>query len=103
LPDFEQRFWQRYKDQGFQMVALNPRESPDQIAQVEAYADALQVTFDVGMESPATTYMGAVENFPGPNPFPVTVIVAKDGTIRWIAHETDADAMTTIIEQALAE
>lgn len=85
------------------MVALNPRESADQIALVEQYAESLQVTFDVGMESPATTYLAAVENFPGSNPFPIAIIVGKDNVIRYIAHESDPDQMTEIIEAALAE
>ena len=84
-------------------MALNPRESADQIAQVEQYADALQVTFDVGMESPATTYLAALENFPGGNPFPLTIIVGRDGIIRYIAKETDTDQMTQVIEAAMAE
>lgn len=85
------------------MVALNPRESPDDIAGVEAYVDALQVTFNVGMESPATTYLAAVSNFQGPNPFPLAIVVGRDGVIRYIAKESDPDAIGTAIEQALAE
>ena len=85
------------------MVALNPRESPDDIALVEQYADALQVTFDVGMESPATTYQAAIANFGGPNPFPLSIVVGKDGTIRYIAKESDPDAINSAIQQALAE
>jgi hypothetical protein len=85
------------------MVALNPRESPDDIAMVEQYAESLQVTFDVGMESPATTYSAAVANFSGPNPFPLAIIVGKDGVIRYISKESDPDTMTEVIEAALAE
>lgn len=83
------------------MLALNPRESADDIALVEQYADALQVTFDVGMES--ATYTAALENFPGGNPFPLTIIVGRDGIVRYIAKETDVDQMTQVIEAALAE
>lgn len=85
------------------MIALNSRESLDEIAMVQAYAENLQVTYDVGIESPATTYQAAVANFPGPNPFPLAIIVGRDGIIRYIGKEVDIDAMTSVIEQALAE
>ncbi|WP_437683343.1 redoxin domain-containing protein [Sorangium sp. So ce131] len=103
LPDTEERFWQKYKDQGLHIVALNPRESVDQIGQVQTYCDNIKVTFPVGLEETASTYSAVTSNFPGPNPFPVDVIVGKDGIVRYATHEYDPDAMTAVIEQALAE
>ncbi|AUX43340.1 alkyl hydroperoxide reductase [Sorangium cellulosum] len=103
LPDTEERFWQKYKDQGLQIVALNPRESVEQIGQVQTYCDNIKVTFPVGLEETASTYSAVTSNFPGPNPFPVDVIVGKDGIVRYATHEYDPDAMTAVIEQALAE
>ncbi|KYF63158.1 redoxin domain-containing protein [Sorangium cellulosum] len=103
LPDTEERFWRKYKDQGLQIVALNPRESVDQIGQVQAYGDNIKVTFPLGIEETASTYAAVTSNFPGPNPFPVDVIVGKDGIVRYASHEYDPDAMTAVIEQALAE
>ncbi|MGK3966185.1 redoxin domain-containing protein [Sorangium sp. So ce118] len=103
LPDTEERFWRKYKDQGLQIVALNPREPVDQIGQVQAYCDNIEITFPVGLEETASTYAAVTSSFPGPNPFPVDVIVGKDGIVRYASHEYDPDTMTAIIEQALAE
>ncbi|WP_437799273.1 redoxin domain-containing protein [Sorangium sp. So ce693] len=103
LPDTEERFWRKYKDRGLQVVALNPREPVDQIGQVQAYCDNIKVSFPVGLEETASTYGAVTSNFPGPNPFPVDVIVGKDGIVRYVTHEYDPDAMTAVIEQALAE
>ncbi|KYF85325.1 alkyl hydroperoxide reductase [Sorangium cellulosum] len=103
LPDTEERFWRKYKDQGLQIVALNPREPVEQIGQVQAYCDNIEITFPVGLEETASTYAAVTSSFPGPNPFPVDVIVGKDGIVRYASHEYDPDAMTAVIEQALAE
>ncbi|WP_438008751.1 redoxin domain-containing protein [Sorangium sp. So ce321] len=103
LPDTEERFWRKYKDQGLQIVALNPREPVEQIGQVQAYCDNIEITFPVGLEETASTYAAVTSSFPGPNPFPVDVIVGKDGIVRYASHEYDPDTMTAIIEQALAE
>lgn len=46
---------------------------------------------------------GINENFKGVNPFPVDVIVDKDGTIVYIAREYDPDAMDDILTRLLAE
>lgn len=103
LPDVEERFWLSYRDEGLQLVALNPRETVEQIGLVQAYYDSLEISFPAGIEDPASTYAAVTENFPGPNPFPVDVIVGKDGIVRYAAHEYDPDAMVSIIEQALSE
>lgn len=103
LPDVEERFWQGYRDRGLQVVALNPRESTDQIGDVHAYCESLRVTMPLGIEEPAATYNAVTSNFVGPNPFPVDVIVDKDGIVRYATHEYDPEAMIEVIEQLLAE
>jgi peroxiredoxin len=103
LPDTEERIWMRYKDRGLKVVALNPRESTSEIGRVQTYCDNIRVSFPLGIEEPASTYTAVTSNFPGPNPFPVDVIVGKDGIVRYATHEYDPDAMVAVIEQALAE
>ncbi|MRG98430.1 choice-of-anchor D domain-containing protein [Polyangium spumosum] len=103
LPDVQERFYNAYNDKGLDVVALNPRESTDQIGLVQNYSANIKVDFPLGIEEPASTYGGIVANFPGPNPFPVDVIVDKAGIVRYATHEYDPDAMTAVIEQLLAE
>jgi hypothetical protein len=104
LPDIEQRFHLEYADQGLDVVALNSRDTLEQIGEVLDFVENLGVTYDVGLEDDTTTtYSQLAQNFEGLNPFPLTVLLGKDGTIRYIAREYDGDALTAAIEAALAE
>jgi peroxiredoxin len=103
LPDIEARYFQAYKDQGLEVVALNPREADDPIEEVQAYIERIRVTYATGIEEPADTYSAITANFVGPNPFPVDVLVDKQGIVRYATHEYDPEAMTAMIEQLLAE
>ena len=88
MPDIEQRFWRKYRDKGLVVVGLNPggrggirgAASTDDIAGVQRFAD----------------------NFRGSNPFPIDVIVDRDGTIAYVAREYDPEAMDAVIERLLA-
>lgn len=102
MPDIEQRFHQTYKDQGLVVVALDAHDGLEVIGQVQQFVDNLGVTYDVGLEQ-SGTYNLLVQNFEGLNPFPVDVLIGKDGRIRYITREYDPYAMNEIIEQLLAE
>jgi hypothetical protein len=102
LPDIEQRFHQTYKDQGLVVVALNAHDGPELIGQVQQFIDNLSVTFDVGLET-SNTYDSLVQNFAGLNPFPVDVLIGKDGKIRYVTREYDPYAIDEMIQQLLAE
>lgn len=84
------------------MIALNAHDGLEQIGQVQAFCENLGVTYDVGLEQ-TQTYMGLTQNFEGLNPFPVDVIIGRDGKIAYVTREYDPDAMTEVIEQLLAE
>lgn len=83
------------------MVALNAHDGIDDIDQVRAFVDKLGVSYDAGLEQ-TDTYRALTENFAGSNPFPVDVIVDRDGIIVYIAREYDPDAMAEVIEGLLA-
>jgi hypothetical protein len=102
LPDVEARFWQPYRDRGLAVVSLNAHDGMERIGEVDQYVDNLRLTFPLGLEQ-STTYRRLTQNFAGANPFPVDVIVGKDGRIAYIAREYDPDAMTEVIERLLAE
>lgn len=102
LPDIEARFWQRYRRDGLTVVALNAHDDLEQIGEVGAYCEYLDLTFELGLEQ-SQTYAGITENFSGLNPFPVDVIIDRQGIIRYIAREYDPDAMTEVIERLLDE
>jgi hypothetical protein len=108
LPDIEERFWQTYRDKGLVVVGVNPggrggirgAASTDEIAGVQRFTEKLGVTFRVGLEQTGH-YLRYVENFRGPNPFPVDVIVDRSGTIAYVAREYDPAAMEEMIERLL--
>jgi peroxiredoxin len=102
LPDIEARFWQKYRDRGLVVVALNAHDSLEQVGQVDQYVDHLRLSYRLGLEQ-SGTYKQLTQNFAGTNPFPVDIIVGRDGQIAYIAREYDPDAMTEVIERLLGK
>lgn len=84
------------------MVALNAHDELAAIGEVEDFCQNLGLTYTVGLEE-TDTYGAITQNFEGLNPFPLTILVDRTGTIRFIAREYDAETMTTVVEELLAE
>lgn len=100
-----------YLDDGLVAVAVNPgglggvqgNESTDDMAGVQAYVENLDVSLlPIGLEETAN-YTEWATNFPGANPFPIDIIVDKQGIVRYVAREYDAPTMHTIVQELLAE
>ena len=100
-----------YLDDGLVAVAVNPgglggiqgNESTDDMAGVQAYVENLDVSLlPIGIEETAH-YPEWASNFPGANPFPIDIIVDKQGIVRYVAREYDAPTMHTIVQELLAE
>ena len=75
--------------------------STDDIGGVQRYTENLGVTYPIGLEQ-TSNYTAYTANYRGANPFPVDIIVDKDGKMVYIAREYEPDAMTAIIENLLA-
>jgi hypothetical protein len=73
-----------------------------QISEVENFCETLGVTYPTGVEE-TMVYEQFRENFDGTNPFPVDVIVDKQGIIRYVAREYDPVGMEAMIQELLAE
>lgn len=101
LPDVQERFYQKYRDEGLEVVGLNAHDKVEQIAEVDSYRENLGITFPLGIEQ-TKTYAGITQNFEGLNPFPTDVIVGRDGRIEYIAREYDPGAIDTTIQRLLA-
>jgi hypothetical protein len=99
-------FADKYGSQGLQVVALDP-DSDDMLLGPELtdYVNYLgPPTYPVGTEDPTTpTYNTLAATYLGSNPFPMDIIVGKDGTIRYIAREYDPQAMDALMPALLAE
>lgn len=98
MPDVETNLWQKYKDQGLKVVALDAYASDiTNLAGVTEYVSYLGPTYPVGCEINEYTY-GEIENiFDGGNPFPVDIVIDKNGVIQYIAREYDAAALEAAI------
>ena len=110
MPDIEDRFYRKYKDKGLVVIGVNPGgrggvrggPSTDDVGGVQRYTENLGVTYPIGLEQTGN-YVAFVKNFRGANPFPVDIIVDRDGTIAYIAREYDPDAMSAVIDRLLAK
>jgi hypothetical protein len=100
LPDIENRFAKQYGDR-IAVVAIDA--NGDALDGVRKFVANLHPTFPIGLEDPATkTYAALNQNFKGPNPFPVDVVVDQSGKIAYIAREYDPDGIRAAIDALLA-
>lgn len=76
--------------------------SSEDIGGLQRYVDALHISFPVGMKE-TQNYLAYVQAFKDVNPFPIDVIVGKDGRIAFIGREYDPRAMQVVIERELAK
>jgi hypothetical protein len=100
----EHRF-SKYIPQGLVMVAIDPN-ADDYVLQGEVanFVDTLGVSYPVGVEEPThPRYSEFTAAFKGVNPYPVDVLVDKQGKIRYVAREYDPVAIDALIQQLLAE
>jgi hypothetical protein len=98
----EARFGQAYGDE-LAMVAIDSDpEDYTQIDEVKAFCEDIGVTYPVGVEE-TETYELFSQSFEGANPFPIDVIVDKQGIIRYVAREYDPVRMKEVIDELLAE
>jgi len=108
LPDIEENFHRKYKDQGLVVVGINPggrggvrgQPSTDDMGGVQRFIEHLGVSYRIGLEDTAN-YVQYAQNYRGSNPFPVDIVVDRDGTIAYIAREYDPGAMAAVIEKLL--
>jgi peroxiredoxin len=101
----EDRFWTKYRDQGVTVVAIDA--NGDAMDGVQQFVENLNTTYPVGLEDEDTantaTYDALTQNFKGANPFPVDVVVGRDGRILYVAREYDPEGIEAAIERALEQ
>jgi len=85
-----------------EVIAINA--NGDAMDGVQRFVSHLPVTYPVGLEDPSTkTYSALTRNYKGSNPFPVDVVIGKDGIITYIAREYDPHGIIAAVEAALAK
>jgi hypothetical protein len=97
-------FNQPFAAQGLDVVALDA--DAEDIANFPVVVDYAQwlgpPNYPVGIET-SLNYATFASSFEGSNPFPIDVLVGKDGTIRYIAREYDPTELLNMIPDLLAE
>lgn len=100
MPDIENRFAKKYGDK-IAVVAVDA--NGDAMDGVRRFVANLHPTFLLGLEDPTTkTYAALNQHYKGANPFPVDVVVDKDGKIVYVAREYDPDGIRAAIDASLA-
>ena len=106
VPDVGDQFYDTYKDEGLYVVAIDAdSDDHDNPAAVADFVDNVGVTFPVKLEeSTVTPTYATIEGIhDGANPFPVDILVDKNGIIRYIAREYDPLEMHAKVQELLAE
>lgn len=86
-------------------MLLNASDQLDKFDEVHSFCDELGLSPDLtlGIENGTNNYTGFAQNFEGLNPFPVDILIDKEGIIRSVVREYDPDAIQQEIEALLAE
>ena len=103
FPDLETELWQKYRDQGVVVLGMSGGGlfGQESAATLSAFVEQTGVTFPILRED--QTYFeydvpeGAI------SPFPLDVIIDRQGTIRYLRHEFDGAAMDQTIQRLLTE
>ncbi len=101
MPDIQKTIWEPLREQGVVVLGLNPGglTGNDQ-AYVQDYVDALGLTFPVLMDNRFT--YDAYTSSDAIAPFPLDVVVDRDGTVLLAKRDFDIDLILATIEEALA-
>lgn len=102
LPDIETALWQEYADQGLKIIAID--SAPGEVAfpsEVASWFDTLGPTYPGGIETLTFTYTQFESSFDAANPYPLDIVVDRDGIVRLVAREYDAEALEATIVSLL--
>jgi hypothetical protein len=106
LPDIQNQFADVYGPQGLEVVAMDPDsddyESPESVADFKAI-HGLTIPVLVQETAVTPTYSTIEGIYDGANPYPVDILVDKQGIIRYVAREYDPVTMDDLVQDLLAE
>jgi peroxiredoxin len=106
MPDLQRQFAETYAAEGLQVVGIDAdaddRANPDAVA---AFVDNLGVTLPILVEDSdlTPTYTTIEGIYDGGNPFPVDIVIDRQGIIRHVSREYDPPALHAIVQELLAE
>ena len=94
-----------YGPQGLNIVALDPdADDRENLDGIRAFVANQGVEFPVVSEDVLTPTYTTIEGiFDGANPYPVDILIDKNGLIRYVSREYDPPALHALIPELLAE
>jgi len=103
--DIEPTFWQAFKDAGLQVVGVNPGGlmGGDTPEIMQNFRDQTGATFPMGWGEAGSYSALFSSGGSGLSPFPLDVIVDRDGRIAYSSRQYDPDAMAAVINALLAQ
>lgn len=103
FPDIETQIWQPYRDQGVQVLGLSGAGlfGGESDATVRAFRDQTGATFPLLLNDVSYNRYGRSDGTI--SPYPLDVIVDREGIVRYLRHEFDGEAMEATLQRLLAE
>ncbi len=103
MPDIEQNIWLPLQSQGVSVIGIDQGGlmGGDTTAIVNQFIDQTGVTFPIGWDSSDSYF--AFPNAESISPFPLDVVVDRDGKIAYVNREYDAEALLDVVERLAAK
>ena len=109
FPDLERDFWQTYKDDGLIVVGINPgglTSIGQTTAVMNQFIEQTGVTFPIGLDRGFDGNSSSAQAFrqgESISPFPIDVIIDRQGVVQYTRREFDSLAMQAVVKRLLAE
>lgn len=103
--DLEPSFHQAFRDDGLVVIGVNPGGlfGGDTPAILEQFRQQTGATFPIGWDINATYSLFRAGGGTGVSPFPLDVVVDREGIVRYVSREYEPAELTQVIQSALAQ
>ena len=102
FPDLDLAVFQKYRDRGVRVIGVNPDPKlagGETAATLTLFAQQTRVSFPLGVDADKSyqhfSRGGAI------SPFPLDVVVDRQGKLAYVSREYDAAALTRVIDELL--
>jgi len=83
------------------VIAIDANGDP--MAGLQQYLTHIPQTYPIGLEDPSTTtYAAMTAVYKGLNPFPVDIVLDRNGTVVYVGREYDPQTIKQTIDKLLA-
>ena len=100
FPDLESTVWQEFKDQDVIVLGLRGGPGSADSAIVQQFVAQTGVTFPIAFDAGSYSQFRSVGGA-GLSPFPLDVIVGRDGRVAYVSREYEPSQMLSVIRGLL--